>query len=116
MPHREAIGLLRKTAGEMMGSEAGEDDLEVAKEGLCFRPVTPWGLPIVSRIEDRILGDGVGTRSGRYGGVFIATGHGPWGISLSLGTGKVLAEMVQGRKLSADVGALGLRELTESKL
>jgi len=109
-PHREAIELLRKTAGDIMGSSSGEDDLEVVREGLCYRPVTPWGLPIVSRISDRDLGDGVGTRSGEEGGVFLASGHGPWGISLSLGTGKVLAEMVQGRELSADVGALGLRE------
>ncbi|KAM7205602.1 hypothetical protein V8F33_000928 [Rhypophila sp. PSN 637] len=110
-PHVEAIELLKKTAGDIMGSEEpGKGcDLEVVREGLCFRPVTPWGLPIISRVPDEVLGDGLGTRSGSQGGVYVATGHGPWGISLSLGTGKVLAEMVQGRQLSADVGALGLR-------
>jgi glycine/D-amino acid oxidase-like deaminating enzyme len=35
----------------------------------------------------------VGTRGTREGGVFIAAGHGPWGISLSLGTGKVMSEI-----------------------
>ena len=43
------------------------------------------------------------------GGVFIAAGHGPWGISHSLGTGKVMAEMLEGEELSADVGALGMQ-------
>lgn len=42
------------------------------------------------------------------GKVFVCAGHGPWGISLSLGTGLVLAEMVLGRELSADVSQLGL--------
>ncbi|KAK4209871.1 hypothetical protein QBC37DRAFT_44442 [Rhypophila decipiens] len=110
-PHAEAIELLKKTAGDIMGSDGpGKvNNLEVIREGLCFRPVTPWGLPIISRVPDEVLGHGLGTRSGTQGGVYVATGHGPWGISLSLGTGKVLAEMVQGRQLSADVGALGLR-------
>ncbi|KAM7221061.1 hypothetical protein V8F06_003623 [Rhypophila decipiens] len=110
-PLAEAIELLKKTAGDIMGSDGpGKvNDLEVVREGLCFRPVTPWGLPIISRVPDEVLGHGLGTRSGTQGGVYVATGHGPWGISLSLGTGKVLAEMVQGRQLSADVGALGLR-------
>ena len=44
------------------------------------------------------------TRPG--GGVFVATGHGPWGVALSLGTGRVVAEMVLGRKTSVDVGVL----------
>lgn len=111
-PHKDAIDLLKGTARDIMGYGSGEiggDDLEVVRTGLCFRPVTPWGLPILSRIPDENLGDGVGTRSGRDGGVYVATGHGPWGISLALGTGKVLAEMAQGREVSVDVSALGLR-------
>lgn len=43
------------------------------------------------------------------GGVWIASGHGPWGISLSLGTGLVVSELVEGRKTSADILHLGLR-------
>ncbi|EWC44753.1 hypothetical protein DRE_06531 [Drechslerella stenobrocha 248] len=37
------------------------------------------------------------------------TGHGPWGISLSLGSGKVMAEMMTGRTTSVDVSGLGLQ-------
>lgn len=50
--------------------------------------------------------DGVGGS-----GIFVAAGHGAWGISLSLGTGYVVAGLVEGRKkedLGADVGRLGL--------
>lgn len=108
-PREEDIARLRETAAELLGpQEGGADDLEVVREGLCFRPVTPSGVPIVARVRDVDLGIGIKTRPGAEGGVFVAAGHGPWGISLSLGTGMVLAEMVQGRDVSADVGGLGL--------
>ncbi|KAK1768805.1 FAD dependent oxidoreductase [Phialemonium atrogriseum] len=103
-----SIARLKQSANELLGSDAGHDDLEILREGLCFRPVTPSGKPIISRIPDEHLGIGVNTRAGADGGVYVAAGHGPWGISLSLGTGMVLAEMAQGRTLSADVSALGL--------
>lgn len=107
-PHKESIARLREAAEEILGSGAGaEDDLQVVREGLCFRPVTPWGTPLISRVRDQDLGAGMTTEPGSQGGVFVAAGHGPWGISMSLGTGIVLAEMAQGRKLSADISGLG---------
>ncbi len=109
-PDRESLTQLLVAAREIVGSGEGADHrgggVEVVREGLCFRPVTPWGTPIVSRIGDRDLGAGVATRPGGGGGVFVAAGHGPWGIAMSLGTGKVLAELVQGRELSADIAGL----------
>ena len=101
---------VKGAARELLGDKKGEDDLQVVKEALCFRPVTSWGTPIVGRIPDEQLGAGVSTRPGAEGGVYLATGHGPWGISMSVGTGVVLAELVQGRPLSADISALGFDE------
>lgn len=75
--------------------------------GLCFRPVTNRGTPILGRIPDERLGS-IGTRGGSEGGVWLAAGHGPWGISLSLGSGKIMAEMIQGRSTSVSVSGLGL--------
>ncbi|KAF5856674.1 hypothetical protein ETB97_007030 [Aspergillus alliaceus] len=77
------------------------DDLEVIREGLCFRPVADRGTPIICRVDDKLLGGSV--KTGGKGGVFVASGHGPWGISLSLGTGRVVADMVEGVRPSADV-------------
>jgi glycine/D-amino acid oxidase-like deaminating enzyme len=81
------------------------------RKALCFRPIiTNRSTPIVARISDRRLGKGIlteGGAEGEAGGVFVATGHGPWGISMSLGTGKVVAEMVSGRKTSVNVSKLG---------
>ncbi|KUI69985.1 hypothetical protein VM1G_04864 [Cytospora mali] len=104
---KEAIDEVRKVAARFLGAEdTAVDDLEVVREGLCFRPVTPYGTPIISRINDEHLGGGMTTRPDAEGGVFLAAGHGPWGISHSLGTGMVLAETCQGRHLSADVRSL----------
>ncbi|KAL1965454.1 hypothetical protein VTN77DRAFT_5710 [Rasamsonia byssochlamydoides] len=120
---KQKIDELKAVAVRLMGKLAeghlecsddvpNTDDLEVLREGLCFRPVTNSGRPIISRIKEELLGLGVKTKSsetgGERGGVFIATGHGPWGISLSLGTGKVVAEMIDGVKTSADVSGFGV--------
>ncbi len=59
-------------------------------------------------MEDSKLGPNFGTRQGSDGGVYVAAGHGAWGISLSLGTGCVLAEMVEDKATSADISSLGL--------
>ncbi|KAI0772147.1 nucleotide-binding domain-containing protein [Trametes elegans] len=82
-------------------------DIELRGAALCFRPVSATGRPIIARMHEADLGDGVKPRGhDGAGGVYVATGHGPWGISLSLGTGRVVSEMVLGRETSADIGAL----------
>jgi glycine/D-amino acid oxidase-like deaminating enzyme len=101
------IEKLQATAKRLLCLPDGANDVEILRKGLCFRPVTDRGTPIISRIVDEKLGD-MKTRAGKDGGVFLATGHGPWGISMSLGTGKVMAEIVQGQPTSVHVKALEL--------
>lgn len=113
------MGRLPEGCNESTDDIANTDDLEVVREGLCFRPVTKHGVPIVSRVAPNLLGNnlrnGPGAENSR-GGVFVATGHGPWGISLSLGTGKVVAEMIRGVRTSADVSGLGIGGLPRASL
>ncbi|KAI9820307.1 MAG: hypothetical protein M1827_005929 [Pycnora praestabilis] len=104
----KAIAQLMDTAKSLLGLPNGADDLEIVRKSLCFRPVTASGRPIVTRVPDTKLGGCMSTRGGGNGGVFVATGHGPWGISMSLGTGQVMAELIEGRATSADLRALGL--------
>jgi glycine/D-amino acid oxidase-like deaminating enzyme len=106
MVREQDIEQLRQAARGMLGIQPG-DNLDVIRESLCFRPVTSSGRPVVSRIEDSELG-GLSTHGGSQGGVFVSAGHGAWGISQSLGTGIVLAEMMEGRQTSAKVEALAL--------
>ncbi|KAL8715639.1 MAG: hypothetical protein Q9225_006359 [Loekoesia sp. 1 TL-2023] len=91
----KAIGVLKGTAERLLG----KGEFEVEREAVCWRPTTDRGVPIVGP-----------ARRGKEEekGVWIAAGHGPWGISLSLGTGLVVSEMVEGREVSAEVGRLGL--------
>ncbi|OTB07467.1 hypothetical protein M426DRAFT_318138 [Hypoxylon sp. CI-4A] len=102
---KPALDTLLDTAKEVLG---GDEGLEVVREGLCFRPATKRGTPVLARLPDSWLGPATAARRAPEGGVYLAAGHGPWGISMSLGTGKVMAEMIQGRQLSADVSKLGL--------
>lgn len=92
------IEVMIKTARILLG-----DDVEVVRTGLCHRPVTNTGMPILGKIPSVHVGlehiDGPG-------GIYVASGHGPWGIALSLGTGKVMAEMMAGEKTSVDVSPL----------
>jgi glycine/D-amino acid oxidase-like deaminating enzyme len=98
----EAIAELKRTAQRMCGVSGKE--IEVLRKGLCFRPVTPSGEPILCKVEEKKLG-----RVQSRDGVFVAAGHGPWGISLSLGTGLVMSEMIRGVKTSCKIGKLGMR-------
>ncbi|KAK4194288.1 FAD dependent oxidoreductase [Triangularia verruculosa] len=99
-PLQQQRGLLREAVADIIAD--GDGGLEVVRESLCFRPVTEWGAPIVSRIMEEDLGIAAGA-----GGVWVAAGHGPWGIAMSLGTGVVMAEMVSENEPSVDVGGLG---------
>lgn len=58
-----------------------------------LRPHVPDGKPIIGR-------------SGRFGNLLIATGHDGDGISLSVITGDVIADMASGRPPRIDVSAL----------
>jgi glycine/D-amino acid oxidase-like deaminating enzyme len=102
-----AVKQLLATSKRLL-SVSSNVDLEILRKGLCFRPVTNKGTPILARIPDKVLGGGMSTRGGGSGGVYLTAGHGPWGISMGLGTGKVMAEMVFGLETSADVKGLGL--------
>ena len=104
-----SIEELTKVSQRLLGNDGTDvSDLQIVREGLCFRPVTRRGVPILCQIADKDLGQIV-TKPGASGGVFVAAGHGPWGISQSLGTGKVMAEMLERRNTSADVSALGMQ-------
>lgn len=104
---QDSIQELKTVAARYLGEREG--DIEVLREGLCFRPVTPKGVPILARVSYRQLGT---EQQGAFPNVFVAAGHGPWGIALSLGTGKVMAEMLDGTplsRLSADIRGLGMQ-------
>lgn len=88
----KSIAVLKKTAHKLLG-----DDFEVVREGVCWRPVARKGVPIIADLGDR-----------GEEGVIVCAGHGPWGISNSLGSGYCVAKMVEGKNMERYVGRLGL--------
>ncbi|MDQ6432489.1 D-amino acid dehydrogenase [Mesorhizobium sp. LHD-90] len=69
-------------------------DLEGAKFWCGLRPMTPDGPPIIG-----------GTR---YPNLYLSTGHGTLGWTMSCGSGRVLADIISGRKPDIDVKDLAL--------
>ncbi|KAF2496432.1 FAD dependent oxidoreductase [Lophium mytilinum] len=106
-PLASSISKLRETAEYLYGLPSS--NIVTERESICFRPVTPAGLPIVAKVPDVRLGRGWGRRNA-VEGVYVAAGHGPWGISGSLGTGKVVSQMVLGEDVSVDLSGLGLQK------
>ena len=89
---------LRHTVAALTGEDEGT--LDIVQEVVCFRPVMSHGVgPIIGEVSPKYCDKGAS--------VYIASGHGPWGISLSLGTGLVVSEMVTGRSPSVPVDTLG---------
>jgi D-amino-acid dehydrogenase len=62
--------------------------LSLQERGVGFRPCTPDQLPVIGKIP--------GTRN-----VFIATGHCRLGMTLAAGTGKMIADQVEGKAESS---------------
>ncbi|KAK5991161.1 Putative oxidoreductase TDA3-like protein [Cladobotryum mycophilum] len=104
-PVGELMDLVKHATQKLIASDG---ELEIVREGLCFRPVTDRGTPFIGRFRDEQLGGGISTKPRGEGGVFLAVGHGPWGITLCLGTGKVVAELMHDEQLSANIDGLGL--------
>ena len=55
-----------------------------------YRPSTPDSLPVIGR-------------SPRHAGVFLALGHGHWGLMAAPATGQVIADLVAGRPPRLDI-------------
>lgn len=59
-----------------------------------LRPMTPDGPPIIGATS--------------IGGLFLNTGHGTLGWTMSCGSGRVLADIISGKTPDIDISALGL--------
>jgi len=103
LPPSNSVDRLMSVARLLCDSHSNEAckpsrDFEVVSRGLCFRPTTQKGTPVIGQIPLR--------NPGLYGKRFrllVGAGHGPWGICMSLGTGMVLSQMVLGREHSVNV-------------
>jgi len=84
--------------------------------GRCYRPLAEFGHPIVAKVDWELLGmsdnykeegDPDDSRC-NSGGLFLNTAHFDDGVTLSLGSGKVMSELLLGLSPSVDLSGLGL--------
>jgi len=116
-PDEDAINLLCKYASQFLwnGECAQEDSLEVLEKGRTYRPTIDRELPILTSASRRDLcGSRISKEQSLYGqgdyaksGVWICTGHGRYGITLGLGSGKLMSQLILGETPDLDVAALG---------
>jgi glycine/D-amino acid oxidase-like deaminating enzyme len=82
---------------------------------LCYRPTFADGRPAVGKLQEGVwvATGGSAACSDRFAMLSLA-GHGPWGITLATGTGKVVAELVlDGKASSADISNLSPSRFAE---
>lgn len=79
------VGRLTRAAARLSDALDVKNGAELVSAALCYRPVTPDGTPLLGRLESN------------EDEIYIAAGHGPWGITLGPGSGKVMADLLMGR-------------------
>jgi D-amino-acid dehydrogenase len=75
-------------------------DVSKASFWCGLRPMTPDGTPVVGTTP--------------LGNLLIATGHGTLGWTMAAGTGRVIADLVSGRKPEIDVAGLNMARYTRA--
>jgi glycine/D-amino acid oxidase-like deaminating enzyme len=86
-------------------------EVEVLNVGRSFRPVNESGLPVMARMPDAMLSkDAIYQDPEMQGadGVFVCWGHGRNGITLSMGSGKLMSQIIKGAETDIDVSKFGV--------
>lgn len=96
------IGRLKRAAGAVSPLLKEENGATIERQQFCYRPISSDREPILGPLQAP--------------DVFVATGHGPWGICLSAGTGRVMAEFLLDRPLSADVRGLSVARFNQERV
>jgi glycine/D-amino acid oxidase-like deaminating enzyme len=81
-PDAAALAPLLRERGARFVPALGEAEIGAVRA--CARPLSADGLPLLGRAPGR-------------DDVFVAAGHGPWGISLGPASARVVADLVVGR-------------------
>lgn len=96
-PSDEAVAELHRIAGAHSSILAGAP---ITARNACYRPIADDGIPLIGPVPGAP-------------GVYVATGHGSWGILTAPATGRMVAEMIlDGRSHSLDAAPFALHRLT----
>ncbi|MFN8485023.1 MAG: FAD-dependent oxidoreductase [Anaerolineae bacterium] len=105
-PNRIVAGATRETGSGFAPQVTARGVAEVLREAMRVAPGLAEATVVETRVGLRPLSaDGLpvlGPIPG-VGGVYLATGHGPTGLTLGPFSGKLVAELILGQPLSADI-------------
>lgn len=74
--------------------------MQILETGRAFRASTASGLPFITGVPVGRLSP---LKHGKETGVFICYGHGSYGMSLGMGSGKLMAQVIQGVEPDIDI-------------
>lgn len=87
-------------------SHGPKQELRVIGSGRAYRPATETQLPIIASVPGCRL-SGNRCENGKTG-VYINSGHGSYGVTLGMGSGKLMSQIVLGRPTDLNVSKFGL--------
>lgn len=89
---RATAGGVREVLDEALRVAPGLSDAELAEVRVGLRPASPDGRPAIGAVPG-------------VEGAYVATGHGPTGLMLGPYSGKVVADLVRGKRPDVNLGA-----------
>lgn len=116
------IEKMKSLAKQYLRIDDGEE-LEIFAVGRCYRPLATFKHPIITKVDWDVLGMVKSSqevflpstqqehdRNMQFGpgGLFLNTAHFSDGVTLSLGSGRVMSELLLGLPPSIDISGLGL--------
>lgn len=87
------------------------DELQLVDKGRAFRPATKSGLPVISEVTpSELTGDLTNAAQSPKSStrVFVCWGHGSYGLTLGMGTGKLMGQLICGEKPDLDLSLFAL--------
>lgn len=83
-----------------------KQELRVIGRGRAYRPATQSQLPIIASVPDCRLSGNQGENGNTS--VYINSGHGSYGVTLGMGSGKLISQIVLGHPTDLNVSKFGL--------
>ncbi|CZR48942.1 uncharacterized protein FPRO_12382 [Fusarium proliferatum ET1] len=85
------------------------DDVQILGKGRAFRRATESGLPVMSEVTS----SGISPKDASVPtGIFVCWGHGSWGLTLGMGSGRVMSQLMREEKPDIDISRFSLEQGT----
>ncbi|KAL8847098.1 MAG: hypothetical protein Q9221_007847 [Calogaya cf. arnoldii] len=106
VPEPKASSLAKLKAYSDTFLKQPQGGLRIVKQGRSYRPANEKQLPIIAGVPSSKLS----TNRNKDGkpSVYINAGHGSYGVTLGMGSGKIMSQLILGEEPSVNVSKLGI--------